>query len=115
MGYTEEEKRIFDYVTENGMIIELTANMDNVKRYYRELKTYADSKRLAIRYPGYKTTKTKCDYCVCIVDERGENPISHVEIMYDLYNKTFLECCYWTLETHPEASWTYTDSINFRS
>ena len=31
----------------------------------------------------------------------------------DLYNKTFLECSYWTLETHPEASWTYTDSINF--
>ena len=31
----------------------------------------------------------------------------------DLYNKTFLECSYWTLETHPEASWTYTDSVNF--
>lgn len=31
----------------------------------------------------------------------------------DLYNKTFLECAYWTLETHPEASWAYTDSINF--
>ena len=33
----------------------------------------------------------------------------------DLYKKTFLECCYWTLETHPEASWTYTDSVNFGS
>ena len=31
----------------------------------------------------------------------------------DLYDKTFLECCYWTLETHPGASWAYTDSINF--
>ena len=31
----------------------------------------------------------------------------------DLYNKTFLECAFWTLETHPEASWTYTDSVNF--
>ena len=31
----------------------------------------------------------------------------------DLYDKTFLECCYWTLETHPEASWAYTDSVNF--
>ena len=31
----------------------------------------------------------------------------------DLYNKTFLECAYWTLETHPEASWTYSDSVNF--
>ena len=31
----------------------------------------------------------------------------------DLYDKTFLECAYWTLETHPNASWAYTDSINF--
>ena len=31
----------------------------------------------------------------------------------DIYNKTFLECCYWTLETHPKVSWAYTDSINF--
>ncbi len=31
----------------------------------------------------------------------------------DLYNKTFLECAYWTLETHPGASWAYTDSVNF--
>ena len=31
----------------------------------------------------------------------------------DLYDKTFLECCYWTMETHPKASWCYTDSINF--
>ena len=31
----------------------------------------------------------------------------------DLYDKTFLECCFWILETHPEASWTYTDSANF--
>ena len=31
----------------------------------------------------------------------------------DLYNKTFLECAFWTLETHPEASWTYSDSVNF--
>ena len=31
----------------------------------------------------------------------------------DLYEKTFLECAYWTLETHEEASWTYTDTVNF--
>ena len=31
----------------------------------------------------------------------------------DLYDKTFLECCYWTLETHPNASWCYTDLVNF--
>ncbi|MBR0426637.1 MAG: glycosyltransferase [Clostridia bacterium] len=31
----------------------------------------------------------------------------------DLYDKTYLECCFWTLETHSKASWTYTDSVNF--
>ncbi len=31
----------------------------------------------------------------------------------DLYDKTFLECAYWTLETHKEASWAYTDTVNF--
>ena len=31
----------------------------------------------------------------------------------DLINKTYLECSYWTLETHKDASWAYTDSLNF--
>lgn len=31
----------------------------------------------------------------------------------DLINKTYLECAYWTLETNPDAGWTYTDVINF--
>ena len=31
----------------------------------------------------------------------------------DLIDKTYLECCYWTLETNPKASWAYTDTINF--
>ncbi len=31
----------------------------------------------------------------------------------DLVEPTFIECCYWTLETNKEASWTYTDSIGF--
>ena len=31
----------------------------------------------------------------------------------DLIEPTYLECAYWTLETHKEASWTYTDSIGF--
>lgn len=88
MGYFDEKKRIIDYVTNDGMIIELTQNKDNVKSYYQELETYGDSTRLAIRYPGYKTTRNKCDYCVCLVDGDGEHPISHVEIMHDLYNKT---------------------------
>ena len=31
----------------------------------------------------------------------------------DLIVDTFLECAYWTLETNKEASWTYTDVVNF--
>lgn len=31
----------------------------------------------------------------------------------DVIDKTYFECAYWTLETHPKASWTYTDVVNF--
>ena len=31
----------------------------------------------------------------------------------DLINETYVECAYWTLETNKEASWAYTDTINF--
>ena len=40
VGYREEKKRIIDYVTENGKIIELTPNKDNLKKYYQELVAY---------------------------------------------------------------------------
>lgn len=91
MGYFEERQRIVDYVTHDGMIIELTPNRGNLKSNYQVLQTYEDSSQLVIKYPGYKTTRTKCDYCVYLVDEDGEHPISHVEIMYDLYNKTTIQ------------------------
>ena len=91
MGYFDEQQRIVDYVTHDGIIIELTQNKDNLKSNYQVLETYADSSQLAIRYPGYKTTRAKCDYCVYLVDEDGEHPISHVEIMTDLYNKTTMQ------------------------
>ena len=88
VGYSDEKQRIINYVTDNGKIIELTPERNNEKAYYQELETYADMTKLAIRFPGYKTTKTKCDYCVCLVDKNGEHSISHVEIVNDLYNKT---------------------------
>lgn len=31
----------------------------------------------------------------------------------DLITDTYIECAYWTLETNKEASWAYTDTINF--
>lgn len=88
MGYFEEKQRIINCITDKGAIITLTSNKDNEKAYYQELEVYADMTKLAIRYPGYKTTKTKCDYCVYLVDKSGEHSISHVEIMKDLYDKT---------------------------
>lgn len=91
MGYSEERQRIVNYVAHDGMIIELTPSRDNLKSNYQVLQTYEDFSQLAIRYPGYKTTRDKCDYCVYLVDEDGEHPISHVEIMDDLYNKTTIQ------------------------
>lgn len=33
----------------------------------------------------------------------------------DLIDKTMLECLYWTLETHPDASFAYTTIVNFQA
>lgn len=87
MGYSEEKNKLVDYVTKDGVIIELTPNKSNEKQYYKELEILSAYKKLAIRYPGYKTTNQKCDYCVYLVEGSIEKPISHVEIMEDLYNK----------------------------
>lgn len=88
MEYFDEKQRILDYVKKDGKMIELTHNKNNLKKYNQVLATYDNYTQLAIKYPGYKTTIKKCDYCVYLVDEDGEHPISHVEIMNDLYNKT---------------------------
>lgn len=31
----------------------------------------------------------------------------------DLINRTYLECAYWTLQTNKDATWAYTDVVNF--
>ena len=88
MGYNEEKQKIIDCITENGHIIELDRYKTNLKKYCKILVKYSDTKALAIRFPGYKTTKNRTDYCVYLVEETNEKPISHIEIMCDLYNKT---------------------------
>lgn len=93
MGYSEEKNKIVNYVTKDGDIIELTPNRSNEKQYYKEVEILNTYKKLAIRFPGYKTTKTKCDYCVYLVEGNVEKPVSHVEIMQDIYNKTDEENC----------------------
>lgn len=32
----------------------------------------------------------------------------------DLISKVYLECAYWTLQTHKDASWAYSDVVNFQ-
>lgn len=91
MNYTNEKQRIIDYITENGVIIELLPDKSNEKMHYQEIERLENNKKIAIRYPGYKTTSTKCDYCVVLVTDGAEEPISHIEIMNDLYKKTTQE------------------------
>jgi len=88
MGYSDEQQRILGYVAKDGMIIELTPDNSNEKKYYQELEVLSSDKKIAIRFPGYKTKRDKSDYCVYLVDVNGEHPVSHVEIMRDLYAKT---------------------------
>lgn len=54
----------------------------------------------AARDYGIERTNNKSKYLVFLDSD-------------DMFNKTYLECAYWALETNPEASWTYTDVINF--
>ncbi|MDE6064335.1 MAG: hypothetical protein K2G20_07105, partial [Lachnospiraceae bacterium] len=91
MGYQEEKQRIIGYVTDNGKIITLKSDQSNLRQYCRELETFSDGKKIAISYPGYKTTETKCDYCVYLVDKMEEYPVSHADIMQDLYEKTTVQ------------------------
>lgn len=88
MGYIDEMQRIIQYVTKDGIIIKLASDRSNEKKYCKELEKFSNGKRLIIRYPGYKTTSKKCDYCVYLVDKNDESPISHIQIMQDLYEKT---------------------------
>ena len=88
MGYEEEKRKVIDYVTQEGKIIQLKPNKQNLQENRRILKRFNDYRSLAIRFPGYKTTKYKCDYCVYLIDSEKEKAISHTEIMQDLYDKT---------------------------
>lgn len=88
MGYSEGKNRIKSYVMPDGKIIKLLPGRSNEKENYRELHELGNGKRLAIRYPGRKTEDRKCDYCVYLVDEDNQRPITHEAIMWDLYNKT---------------------------
>lgn len=59
MGYIDERQRIIQYVTKDGIIIKLTSDRSNEKKYCKELEEFSNGKKLIIRYPGYKTTSGK--------------------------------------------------------
>ncbi len=49
---------------------------------------------------GVKHSSKNTEYIVFIDDD-------------DLLNKTYLECAYYTMNTHKDASWCYSDVVNF--
>lgn len=49
---------------------------------------------------GAKMASESSDYLLFIDDD-------------DQISSTFIECAYWTLETNPEATWAYADSVGF--
>lgn len=54
----------------------------------------------AARDYGIERTSTESKYLVFLDSD-------------DQIDKTYLECAYWALETNPDATWAYTDVINF--
>ena len=56
MSYTDERERISNYMKNNGNNIKLMPDRSNEKQYYKELEKFDNDKKIAIRYPGYKTT-----------------------------------------------------------
>ena len=84
LGFEVGTQRIKSCVTDNWRNILLTPDGSNEKQYYKEIEMLSHGRKIAIRYPGCKTTREKCDYCVLLVDKAVENAVSHREIMRDL-------------------------------
>lgn len=90
MGYEEEKKRLVYLLTDGENIIQRKHCPDNLHQYRQVLQSFESGRSLEIRFPGYKTTPKKCDYCVYLTDGCREWPVAHREIMLDLYEKTTL-------------------------
>lgn len=76
--------------------IEKVAKMDSrIKVFHKENGGPADSRDF-----GAKQSQEGVKYLFFLDED-------------DLIINTYLECAYWTLETNQEASWTYTDFVNF--
>ena len=69
---------------------------DRIKVFHKENEGLAATRD----YGASKACKTS-KYLVFLDDD-------------DVIISTYLECGYWTLETHPGASWAYSDVVNFQ-
>ena len=87
---------INDGSTEEGTIeiLQEISNMDS------RIKIYNEKNRGRIKTRDYAITKASCDL-IFVIDSD------------DAIDRTMLECCYWTLQTNPKASWVYSDMANF--
>ena len=81
---------------ESNKIIEEVSKRDNRIKYYKKEN---GGPSIARDY-GIEKTSKETKY-VFFLDAD------------DILDKTTLECLYWTLETHPEASFAYTTLVNF--
>ncbi len=87
---------INDGSTEEGTkeILEEIASLDS------RIKIYHEKNQGRIKARDTAISKTKCDL-IYVIDSD------------DIIDRTMLECCYWTLQTNPKASWVYADMANF--
>ncbi len=74
--------------------------LDEIAKLDSRIKIYNEKNRGRIKTRDYAISKAKCDL-LFIIDAD------------DAIDRTMLECCYWTLQTNPKASWVYADLVNF--
>jgi len=76
--------------------------LENIERQDTRIKVYHNQNRGVSYSRDYGATKSSesVKYLFFLDDD-------------DVINSTYLECAYWTLETNKDASWAYTDLVNF--
>lgn len=74
--------------------------LEEISKLDSRIKVYHEKNRGRLKTRDYAIEKAKCDL-LFIIDAD------------DAIDRTMLECCYWTLQTNPKASWVYADLVNF--
>lgn len=74
--------------------------LDEIAKLDSRIKVYHEKNRGRLKTRDYAISKSKCDL-IFVLDAD------------DAIDRTMLECCYWTLQTNPKATWVYADLVNF--